>query len=493
MRRIKAINVSIAIRTVKMALKTIKEKMNKPELKQSLLPKGMISPSGVRGAIVFLFFAFLLSQCNRPEPNNQSYFAVEIDVADSLDQTRNREGFEFLLYSQETQNSVIDTLFIGKTDSIGQIKGTISYDESGAYPLQISRDGSPILNMRILLAQGDSVLFTGEFPGIGQTLKVDSREQRAVDVFDRVDAGFTRIRRFIAIGALADTAIVDELRKWANLYEQVYKDYPGTFASSFALEAAVQILSDIDQQKMMSLINEGLDNDQSLGLALTFGKDYTSTTNGFGRGVHYLDSLHSLVTKKEQARAIDQMLIELYYDSLRVDEGKNRLDRFKRLYEEEDLSFWYKNMRFELEDLTPGTFIPAFSFVSTEGDTIDEESIKGSPTLLEFTLMENGLYQQQYEELTVSYQLFAPRRFQIYTMAFDESATTILAFFQERDRFWSIAEPPTMNRKSLIETFNIQYYPTRILVDAEGRIIRKFIGEELDDFIPYLTPHLTSN
>ena len=53
MSRIKATNVSIAIRTVKMALKTIKEKMNKPELKQSLLPKGMISPSGVRGAIVF--------------------------------------------------------------------------------------------------------------------------------------------------------------------------------------------------------------------------------------------------------------------------------------------------------------------------------------------------------------------------------------------------------------------------------------------------------
>ena len=71
----------------------------------------------------FYSLLFYLSQCNRPEPNNQSYFAVEIDVADSLDQTRNREGFEFLLYSQETQNSVIDTLFIGKTDSLGQIKG----------------------------------------------------------------------------------------------------------------------------------------------------------------------------------------------------------------------------------------------------------------------------------------------------------------------------------------------------------------------------------
>ena len=160
-----------------MALTTIKEKMNKPELKQSLLPKGTISPTGVHGAMVLLFFAFLLSQCNRPEPINQSYFAVEIDVADSLDQTRNREGFEFLLYSQETQNSVIDTLFIEKTDSMGQIKGTISFDEAGAYPLQISRDGSPILSMRVLLAQGDSVLFTGEFPSIGQTLKLENSER----------------------------------------------------------------------------------------------------------------------------------------------------------------------------------------------------------------------------------------------------------------------------------------------------------------------------
>ena len=98
MSTIKVTKVIIAIRMAKMALTTIKEKMNKPELNQSLLPKGMISPSGIRGAMVLLFFAFLLRQCNRPVPINQSYFAVEIDVADSLDQTRNREGFEFLLY-----------------------------------------------------------------------------------------------------------------------------------------------------------------------------------------------------------------------------------------------------------------------------------------------------------------------------------------------------------------------------------------------------------
>ena len=182
-----------------------------------------ITHIGIRGALLTLFFVSLLIHCDSPEPINTSSFSVEIDVTDSLDQTRNLQGFEFLLYSQKTQNSSVDTLFIGKTDSMGRIMSTISFNEAELSSPNKSR-WKPNLNMRILLPD-DSVLFTGQFPEISQTLKVDSREQRVVDVFDRIDAGFTRTRRFIAMGALADTAIVDELRKWANLYEEVYKDY----------------------------------------------------------------------------------------------------------------------------------------------------------------------------------------------------------------------------------------------------------------------------
>ena len=62
---------------------------------------------------------------------------------------------------------------------------------------------------------------------------------------------------------------------------------------------------------MISLINEGLENEQSLGLAITVGKDYMSTINGFDQGVKYLDSLKSIVSDKEQTRVIDQMLVEV--------------------------------------------------------------------------------------------------------------------------------------------------------------------------------------
>ena len=86
-----------------------------------------ITHIGIRGALLTLFFVSLLIHCDSPEPINTSLFSVEIDVTDSLDLTRNRQGFEFLLYSQEMQNSPIDTLFIGETDSMGNIEGSISF------------------------------------------------------------------------------------------------------------------------------------------------------------------------------------------------------------------------------------------------------------------------------------------------------------------------------------------------------------------------------
>lgn len=450
----------------------------------------------MRSNIFFLLFIGLLlfSQCSRSPQMPESYFEARIQVTDVIDSTGNASGFEFMLYSQATETSSRDTLFIQKTDSTGFLAGNIRFQNPGAYPLQISRDGEAILSMRVLLAEQDSIRFTGQFPDIQESLKIDSREQRAVEVFDRVDAGFTRTRRFIAVGAIADSLILEELSKWAKLYEQVADEYPGTFAASFALEASVQILSDINPNDMLRVIDKGLVQNQSLGLALTYGKDFKARSKGLSGGMAYLDSLKALSETEDQLRAIEQMVVELYYDSLLVSEGRAALQKFKRQFEEEEeLSYWYKNMRFELEDLAPGTPVPAFEFLSTEGDTVNQETIKGNLTLLEFTLMGNGLYQEQYDQLTVSYQLFADSGLSMYTMAFDESSTTILAFFEERDRYWSLAEPPSMDRKRLLEDFNIQYYPTRVLINSDGTIIRKFIGEELDDLIPYITAHLATN
>ena len=138
-------------------------------------------------------------------------------------------------------------------------------------------------------------------------------------------------------------------------------------------------------------------------------------------------------------------------------------------------------------ELTPGLPIPEFEFITSEGDTVNNTSLLGNPYILEFTLMANPLYQQQYDESTVIFQLYNTEGLQYFTIPFDESVNTVIAFFEERDRFWSLADPPSFNRQEMIDKFNIQFYPTRILIDSEGNIVRKYIGEEFEGIIPGIT------
>ncbi len=451
-----------------------------------------VLPLGVgedRGGRLFGFgigFILLIGiSCSQSPEILETEFTANVTVADSIDHTGDYSGFQFLIFNRININDPIDTLFIGSTDSTGFLEGTIEFERSGAYPVQLSRNGRNLASLRFILADDDTITFNAEFPDLDQTLEIDSRENRAVEVFDRVDASFNRVNMFIQAGQVSTEEIPVEYKKFADLFWDVYEDKKGTFASKFAFEKAITLLEAVDQEEMMRKINTSFDEDYAFAMAVTLGKQFVAESEGFDATIAYLDSVKSLTKEEDIQRTFDQASIKLHLDSLYVEEARDLLTTFERKYEDdENYSFWYKNLRFELYELTPGEAVPEFEFTTSEGDTVNNTSLIGQPYVLEFTLMANQLYQQQYDESTVIYQLYAPQGLQYYTIPFDESANTIIGFFQERDRFWSIAEPPSVDRQKITDDFNIQFYPTRILVDAEGKMVRKYIGEEFEGIIP---------
>lgn len=428
----------------------------------------------------------------KPEPIQ---FSAQFTVADSIDVSGDYSGVGLLIFSRERPEASADTIYYGVTDSSGYMEGIIDLDNAGSYPAQISRNGSNIGAFRILLAGNDTVRVTGEFPELDKTLEVDSREARAMGIFQRVDNGFRRTNRFIMAGQIADSMLVPELRKWADLFWDVYKDEEGTFASKFALEQSMSLYNRFDKPEMFRKLNSAFDEDMAYGLAVTIGKDYVAAKDGLNAAVSYLDSVKSLTRIRDINRAIDQSVIKLNFDSARVEQAQALLGEYKDRYleEGEELPFWYKNMRFEITELAPGMDVPAYSFVTVDGDTVTNENMLGKPYILEFTLMANRLYQSQYEEATVLYQIYHPAGLEYFTLPFDESANTVIGFFEERDRFWGLADPPTFNAEQFSDRFNIQFYPSRILIDREGKIVRKFIGEEFDDMIPSIIETVNSN
>jgi hypothetical protein len=441
-----------------------------------------------------LVLILIVTACSRTPEKLEVHFEANISVADSIDQTGDFSGFSFLVYNRLSVNDPIDTLFYGVTDTAGFLSGIIPFEEPGAYPLQISRNRVNLSSMRLLLSDDDTIRFSGEFPDLSSTLDIDSRENRAMEVYERVDNGFNRVNLFIQTGQIAGEEIPVELQKWVDLYWDVYEEKKGTFASKFALESAITLLEKFDRKQMYDKLNQAFDEEYAYALAVTYGKEFVAQARGFEAAVSYLDSVKALTKEENIHQTFDKAKIKLHLDSAYVEQARSLLSKYERNYEEEDdYSFWYKNIRFELYELPPGSAIPDFSFVTAAGDTISRDNLLGQVYVLEFTEMASRLYQQQYDESTVVYQLYGPQGLSYFTIPFDASVNTILAFYEERDRFWPIADPPSFDKEELKDDFNIQYFPTRILVDEEGNLVRKYIGEEFDGIIPGITKTLMNN
>ncbi len=432
--------------------------------------------------------------CSRSdkEEKNPAVFTAQLSVSDSLDQSRNFAGFQFLVFSRENATAAADTIFYAESDSTGKVSGLIEPEEEGLYPLQISRNGVNIGIVRLIVAYNDTITITGELPN---NFEVDSKENRAMERYDRVQNGFNRTNQFILAGQVADSLIPGEYQKWADLFWEVFIQDEGTLAAKFALESNIDILRRIDQPQMFNKLNQAFEEDLAYGFAATFGKQYVASTKGLDASLAYLDSVKNLTKEKDIQKAIDQSIIKLHFDSANVEIAKDLLSSYERRYikKDEEPSFWYKNIRFEILNLAPGMELPDFSFVTAAGDSVSKASMLGTAYILEFSRLENSLYQSQYDESTVIYQIYHPQGLEYFTIPFDESVNTIIGFFQERDRFWALADPPSFNAQNIVDEFNVQYFPTRILVDQNGNIVRKFVGEEFEQIIPAITQTLSNN
>ncbi len=432
-----------------------------------------------------LSVALVVLNCSSEPERKQALISGTITVADSVDSTNDYSGIELLITHRSDQENPLDTLFIAQTDSTGAFNGEIGFPRQGIYPLIVSRNGNALFGSQLILADNDTLRITGELPDLRQNFTVDSREQRAMETFNRVDRGYNRLVAFINAGQVADSLIAGEIEKWSNIYWEVYEKHPGTLASKLAARQSVSVLRNFDDQLMFDRLDQALEDDEFIiGFASGMGKEYVAETQGVDAAIEYLDSLKTLTSSDQVIRNLTREQIAFYYDSARVDDAKEMLAAFEKEYaEDEEAMEWAKNIGYDLAYLAPGYRVPDFMFVTQEGDTVDAESLIGTPYLLEITPVSNRLYQSQYDRTVVIQQIYKNYGLQVFTIPLDKSEITIDGFFEERAKYWPVADFGNFDIQGLIETFNITRVPTRILVDQKGNIVRKYVGEEFNDVI----------
>ncbi|MFP8489040.1 peroxiredoxin family protein [Gracilimonas sp. Q87] len=431
-----------------------------------------------------LTLLLLTVACSNRSEVKKTLVTGTITVADSIDSSGDFSGIGVTIVKRDSSNAPIDTLFHTLTDQSGAFEGEVSFPNRNYYPMIISRNNNDLASFRVILAENDTLRVNAQLPNIRETLTLDSNEHEAMQTLNRVDRSFQRVGAFIMSGAVPDSQILDETKKWSELYWQVYEAHENTMASYLAAEKSAELLGNWDSDAMMARIDEVLPADYMFSVALQLGKPYIAQSEGFDEASDYLDSLIRISENEEVTEFIVRDKIQMYFDSSRIKEAKDLLDNYEQDYSDSPSSKkWIRRIRYDLNYLAPGVTAPDFSFVTMEGDTVSNEKLKGSTYIIEITPLANFEYQNDYDRTMVISEIYKNYGLNIFTIPLDQSEVTVNAFFDERRKAWPVAKLGSFDVQDVIQKFNVVQVPTRILIDKDGVVIRKYERNEFSEVI----------
>lgn len=424
-------------------------------------------------AVVFLFF---LGACgNAQEYPHLTTIKGRITVADSVDASRDYSGFNLSIVISDSTGRP-DTLYHATTDVEGNFRSQIFVPSHGRYPMTIGRYRAQLATAVIVLGQEDEISLTAEFPDIEKTFLVDSPENEAIRVHDRVTRNYNRVLQFLQAGAVSNDSIPMELQKWSDLYWEMQNSHPKTLAARLGIIESLNILEGWNDSLMVERATS-LNADETLKRStalLSMGAH--ARLKGLDATVAFLDKRRQESKEVMNRRLLDMAKVTLYTDSLRIDDALSALTAFEKNYSDAVSAGWASVARYDLEHLSLGKAMPAFSLNMEGGAVIPSDSLKGAPYLLEIASLRDPRYQEQFPQMQGYFYVYNPAGLQFITVPVEDNVIVIDAFFEERQQLWPLAEAGTWNQSDLMQRLNVTTLPVRFLVDAQGNIIKKYTG-----------------
>lgn len=429
----------------------------------------------------------LISSCGRQDGGDLQRAQIygQITVSEELDTLRDYSEFELLIRQRQAGGIQVDTVFHAETDVDGYYGGEARFSNSGIYSLRVSRYGEELAWSDLVLAPGDTIEFSAQFPDVEQTASIQSEENDLYRSYLRLQTGVNRLFRFAQAGYVSGDSLNQEIQKWSDLMWDFHLEHPERFTGRQSGAASLRLLEGWNDSLMVRRLDEAVNRDpEFIPFASRIGVQFHARTEGLDRALVYLDSLHQKSVNDDLHRQLSMTRVKLLYDSSRVEQARQEFEEFKTSYGgREDTDAWVERFEDDLTRLAPGSDVPEFEIELVDGDQLSRESKLGNPYILEFTRLDNPLYQEQFERNVAIHHIYKNYGIDFVTLPFGANNTILNGFFEERTRLWPFATPGTFDEPGLVETFNIHVFPTRILVDRHGHVVRKYEGIEYNDII----------
>ncbi len=426
--------------------------------------------------VVFLIAAFITVSCG-DEDDGVELYSVPVEgrltVDEELDDTGDYSDIHVRILNYFQPET--DTLFHAATDRDGYFSGEARFSQRDEYLLEITRGDNEIAETELILAEGDTIRIEAVLPDFDTDTVISSREFEAMNEYRRIMNQFTRVSAYINAGLVSDEEALENLHTWNDLFWGVSKNHPGTLAADRAIVQAVGILQGWDNDKMFEQLASDPELEPLVEAGLYHGVPERIEEGGLVEGLEFMDTLWERSRHDGNRQLIGIHRVEMLYDSARVDQAKDFLEDFKEEFgDDEYVQEWITSIEYDLEHLAPGMEAPSFSVSLFGDDEIDSSALQGKPFIIEFVNFEDPDYQFTFPLLTELYREYNADDLQIITIPTHESDYVIDSFTSENEIAWHVAQAGAFTDDELIEIFNVDQIPVRLLVDAEGRIVRKY-------------------
>jgi glutathione peroxidase-family protein len=435
----------------------------------------------------------LLTHCS--ENNDQewqtSHFTGAITVADSIDSSGDYSGIELLVISRDSANAQADTVFYHKTDESGVFEGTLRYPRIGSYPFFVSRNGSRLASSSLLLGQEDTLKLTAELPGFNQTKKLESLEYTAMKTFDRVDRSFTRIMRFAQLGRVTQDTLPDIYRQWSEIYWEIHTDYNQTIAGNNAAVQSVRLLQGVNDSLLIERFESVWDQPGVAAAMIPVVTQVKSYTGGLLSANDYLKIAEQQIDRESTKFMIASTRFDIAYDSLNLELADKIFAYIKKEYKDVNQhKEWLSYHKPYLNELRPGNPFPSLKLsLFNSSETIELDSMKGAPIIVEVAMLNTQAYQNQIEEIALMHQLYSSLGVKMITIPLDD-VKMLKDFHETIQPGWTFAASSRYTTNGLTDRLHIKNVPDRFLVDADGNIVKHYEYEEIDDLINEVVRYL---
>lgn len=427
-------------------------------------------------ATLMMWPSMACTQEAEPDPFSVLSGSVTIDIA--LDSTADYSGIEVIV-TDGVQDGP-DTLGFATTDVDGRFTMNIDARERGIFPLVLKRRGSLLNISQIVVVPSDSATLDVELP-LGQRIPIiRSVENSAWQAFKNSDAQHSSsVSALIASGTASQQEIARSVELASSILWSIRSSFPGTMAASLASTKSVVMLAGWNDSLLVDRFNQLDPRAPGFSEIVRAAGRAETRLHGVDSGIALLYSKRGLVDESDWP-LIQSEIGQAYLDVHRSEEAVAVTDTLIRDYPDTEWADWAERARYEALNLLPGNTAPPFSAALMGGGNVSLEQQRGNYVVVEFWSPRDRQYAiDQLEISNVVKTGAGGHTVSWLSIGLEPDPELYDAFFEGRVVAGIQIRDTYEATQQLIRLYNVQTVPTRYLIDTQGVIVDKYIGDTM--------------